>query len=179
MPPLVITINLHGATRAGQSACKAWGGEGLTDRKRDRGGINSKALALVANASAGLFGVQIVWGLQGVATSRVFQSLGAEMADLPLLWIAAPVTGLLVHPVVGWLSDRTRGRFGRRRPYIALGALMTAAAMVLMGCADSLSTAVLALWLLTLSVNVAMQPMRALVADLVGKEDLNLSLIHI
>lgn len=145
----------------------------MTDRKRDRGVINSKALALVANASAGLFGVQIVWGLQGVATSRVFQSLGAEMADLPLLWIAAPVTGLLVHPVVGWLSDRTRGRFGRRRPYIALGALMTAAAMVLMGCADSLSTAVLALWLLTLSVNVAMQPMRALVADLVGKEDLN------
>ena len=69
----------------------------------------------MANASAGLFGVQIVWGLQSVATSRIFQSLGAEMADLPLLWIAAPVTGLLVHPLVGWLSDRTRGPFGRRR----------------------------------------------------------------
>lgn len=126
----------------------------------------------MANASAGLFGVQIVWGLQSVATSRVFQSLGAEMADLPLLWIAAPVTGLLVHPLVGWLSDRTRSPIGGRRPYIAAGALMTAAAMVLMGCANSLSMAVVALWLLTLSVNVAMQPMRSLVADIVPKDEL-------
>lgn len=126
----------------------------------------------MVNASAGLFGVQIVWGLQSVATSRVFQSLGAEMADLPLLWIAAPVTGLLVHPLVGWLSDRTRSPFGRRRPYIAAGAVLTAAAMVLMGCANSLSAAVAALWLLTLSVNVAMQPMRSLVADILPKEEL-------
>lgn len=126
----------------------------------------------MANASAGLFGVQIVWGLQSVATSRIFQSLGADMADLPLLWIAAPVTGLLVHPLVGWLSDRTRSPWGRRRPYIAAGALLTAAAMVLMGCANSLAAAVAALWLLTLSVNVAMQPMRALVADIVPKEEL-------
>lgn len=145
----------------------------MTDLKRDQRGINLQALSCVANASAGLFGVQIVWGLQGVATSRIFQSLGAEMADLPLLWIAAPVTGLLVHPVVGWLSDRTKGPFGRRRPYIAVGAVLTALAMVLMGCADSLLMAVLALWLLTLSVNIAMQPMRALAADLVDKADLD------
>ena len=69
------------------------------------------------------------------------------------------------------MSDRTKGPFGRRRPYIAVGALMTACAMVLMGCADSLSMAVLALWLLTLSVNIAMQPMRALVADLVPRPE--------
>ncbi len=131
------------------------------------------ALSHMANASVGLFGVQVVWGLQSVATSRVFQSLGAEMADLPLLWIAAPLTGLLVHPLVGWLSDRTRSPWGRRRPYIAGGAVLTAASMVLMGGANSLPIAVTALWLLTLSVNVAMQPMRSLIADIAPKDQLN------
>jgi len=124
------------------------------------------------NASVGLFGVQIVWGLQSVATTRIFQSFGATMADLPFLWIAAPVTGLMAHPLIGWLSDRTRSPLGRRRPYIAVGGVLTAVAMVLMGCATSLTMAVAALWLLTLSVNVAMQPMRALVADIVHKDEL-------
>ncbi|RZJ05196.1 MAG: MFS transporter [Brevundimonas sp.] len=126
----------------------------------------------MANASAGLFGIQIVWGLQSVTTSRIFQSLGADMADLPFLWIAAPVTGLLIHPLIGWLSDRTRSPYGRRRPYIAVGAVLTAGAMIFMGSANTLGAAVLALWLLTLSVNVAMQPMRALIADIVPQDQL-------
>jgi maltose/moltooligosaccharide transporter len=126
----------------------------------------------MASASAGLFGIQIVWGLQSVTTSRIFQSLGAEMADLPLLWIAAPVTGLLIHPLIGWLSDRTHSPYGRRRPYIAVGTVLTAAAMIFTGSANTLSAAVLALWLLTFSVNVAMQPMRSLIADIVPQAQL-------
>jgi maltose/moltooligosaccharide transporter len=130
------------------------------DQERD-----GASFAKIANISAGLFGVQIVWGLQSANTSRIFQGHGASVADLPLLWIAAPVTGLLVQPLVGWLSDRTSGRFGRRRPYLAVGAVCTALAMLLMAQATSLGWAVLALWLLTASVNVTMQPLRALLAD--------------
>ncbi|WP_260600356.1 MFS transporter [Sphingomonas endolithica] len=124
----------------------------------------------VANASVGLIGVQIVWGLINVSASRIFQTLGASITDLPILWIAAPVTGLVVQPIVGWLSDRTRSRFGRRRPYLAVGALMAAAAMVAMASAASLSAAITAFWLLTISANIAMQPLRALLADILPAE---------
>ena len=120
----------------------------------------------LVNISMGLLGVQIVWGLQNVNTTRIFQSLGAGMADLPILWIAAPITGLIVQPVVGYLSDRTRGRFGRRRPYLALGAVLSALALVVMGEATTLWSAIAALWMLTASVNIAMQPLRALMADM-------------
>lgn len=125
------------------------------------------SLTRIADASAGLIGVQIVWGLQNVSTSRIFQAFGAGVGDLPILWIAAPVTGLMVQPVVGWLGDRRRTRFGRRRPYLAAGALLTAVAMVAMAQATSLAAAVAALWLLTASVNVAMQPLRAMLAEIV------------
>jgi maltose/moltooligosaccharide transporter len=133
-----------------------------TERGVDRTGAS---FAKIANISAGLFGVQIVWGLQSANTSRIFQGHGASVADLPLLWIAAPITGLMVQPLVGWLSDHTGGRFGRRRPYLAVGAVCTALAMLLMARATSLGWAVVALWLLTASVNVTMQPLRALLAD--------------
>ena len=113
----------------------------------------------------GLFGVQIVWGLQNVNTSRIFQSLGADVAQLPILWIAAPITGLLVQPIIGHLSDHQRGRWGRRKPFIAVGAVLTAAAMLEMGAAGTLTAAVAALWLLTAAVNVVMQPFRSLIAD--------------
>lgn len=121
--------------------------------------------AEIRNLCIGLFGVQIVWGLQNVNTSRIFQSLGADVAQLPILWIAAPITGLLVQPIVGHLSDRWRGRWGRRKPFIATGALLTAAAMLAMGSAATLTAAVAALWLLTAAVNIVMQPFRSLVAD--------------
>jgi maltose/moltooligosaccharide transporter len=122
-------------------------------------------LLQIWNMCCGLFGVQIVWGLQNVNTSRIFQTLGANIDELPILWIAAPITGLLVQPIIGHLSDRTWGRLGRRRPYLLGGSILTALALFLMPNASTLWAASLALWLLTASINVAMEPFRALVAD--------------
>ncbi|HEX3423983.1 MAG TPA: MFS transporter [Sphingomicrobium sp.] len=118
----------------------------------------------------GLFGVQIVWGLQNVDTSRIFQTLGAALDQLPILWIAGPVTGLLVQPVIGHLSDRTWGPLGRRRPYILGGALLSSVALVLMPNVHSLWAATVMLWVLTGATNVAMEPFRALVADSLPEE---------
>ena len=118
----------------------------------------------------GLFGVQIVWGLQNVNTSRIFQTLGAEVGELAILWIAGPVTGLLVQPIVGYLSDRTWGPLGRRRPYLFGGSILAALALFAMPNASSLWMASLALWVLTAAVNIAMEPFRALVADRLPEE---------
>jgi maltose/moltooligosaccharide transporter len=117
------------------------------------------------NMCCGLFGVQIVWGLQNGSTSRIFQTLGAQLDQLPILWIAAPITGLLVQPLIGHWSDRTWGPLGRRRPFLLAGSILTAIALVAMPNAASIWTASLALWLLTASINVAAEPFRALVAD--------------
>src|SRR5215469_12643776 len=124
----------------------------------------------IASMCCGLFGVQIVWGLQNVDTSRIFQTLGASIDELPVLWIAAPITGLLVQPIIGHLSDRTWGRLGRRRPYILGGAVLSAVALVAMPNVHSLWAATAMLWLLTAAINVAMEPFRALVADSVPEE---------
>src|SRR5690242_4919279 len=124
----------------------------------------------IAGMCCGLFGVQIVWGLQNVDTSRIFQTLGAELDDLPILWIAAPITGLLIQPLIGHLSDRTWGRLGRRRPYLLIGAVVAAVALVLMPSVHSIWAACVMLWLLTAAINVAMEPFRALVADSVPEE---------
>lgn len=121
--------------------------------------------AQIWNMCLGLFGVQIVWGLQNVNTSRIFQTLGANIDELAILWIAGPAAGLLVQPLIGHLSDRTAGRFGRRRPYIFVGATLAAVALFAMPNAQALWTASLLLWLLTASINVAMEPFRSLVAD--------------
>jgi maltose/moltooligosaccharide transporter len=118
----------------------------------------------------GLFGVQIVWGLQNVNTSRIFQTLGAELGELPILWIAAPITGLLVQPLIGHWSDRTWGPLGRRRPFLLAGSILTAIALVAMPNAASIWTASLALWVLTASINIAAEPFRALVADALPEE---------
>ena len=118
-------------------------------------------LLQIWNMCFGLLGIQIVWGLQNVNTSRIFQTLGAELDDLAILWIAGPATGLLVQPIIGHLSDRTRGPLGRRRPYILAGALCTALALFLMPNAASLWVASLMLWVLTASINIAMEPFRA------------------
>ncbi|MES1198808.1 MAG: MFS transporter [Pseudomonadota bacterium] len=128
------------------------------------------SLVQLWNVCFGLFGVQIVWGLQNANTSRIFQTLGADVDQLAILWIAAPATGLLVQPIVGHFSDRTWGRLGRRRPYIFYGALLTALALWLMPNAPSLWIAALALWALGISVNVTMEPFRAFVADLLPED---------
>jgi maltose/moltooligosaccharide transporter len=118
------------------------------------------------NMSFGFLGIQFGFALQGGNVTRIFQSLGAEKDDLPLLWIAAPLTGLIVQPVIGYLSDRTWSpRWGRRRPYFLLGAVLSTLALLLMPHSPALWVAVGALWVLDASINISMEPFRALVAD--------------
>ena len=118
------------------------------------------------NMSFGFLGIQVGFALQNANVSRIFQSLGASIDDLPVLWLAAPVTGLLVQPVIGYFSDRTWGRLGRRRPYFLAGAIAATAALVAMPHSPVLWVAAGLLWLLDASINVSMEPFRALVGDM-------------
>ncbi|HEX7062158.1 MAG TPA: MFS transporter [Woeseiaceae bacterium] len=118
------------------------------------------------NMSFGFFGIQFGFALQNANVSRIFQTLGASMDDLPILWIAAPATGLLVQPVIGYLSDRTWGRFGRRRPYFLAGAILASAALLVMPASPALWVAAGMLWVMDASINVSMEPFRAFVGDL-------------
>ena len=119
------------------------------------------------NISFACFGIQVGWGLQMANTSAIFESLGADATQLPLLWLAAPMSGLLIQPVVGYLSDRTHHSFGRRRPYFLIGALLSSLALLLMPNAPTLWIAAGLLWLLDASANITMTPFRSFVADLV------------
>ncbi|MEK6540640.1 MAG: MFS transporter [Pseudomonadota bacterium] len=120
----------------------------------------------LAMISLGFFGIQIGFALQNANMSRIFQTLGTSLDDLPALWVAAPLTGLLVQPIVGHYSDRTWGRFGRRRPYFLAGAILAAAALLYMPLAPVLFAAAFALWILDASLNVSMEPFRAFVGDM-------------
>jgi maltose/moltooligosaccharide transporter len=122
------------------------------------------------NMSFGFFGIQIAFGLQNANVSRIFQTLGAEMENIALLWIAAPLTGLIVQPIVGHFSDKTWGPLGRRRPYFLVGALLTAASLLYMPLAPYLLAAAVMLWVLDASINVTMEPFRAFVGDLLPDE---------
>ena len=123
------------------------------------------------NISFGFFGIQIGFALQNANMSRVFQSLGASLDDLPALWVAAPLTGLLVQPIIGFMSDRTwLGRFGRRRPYFVAGAVLAALSLLLMPLAPVLLAAAGLLWLLDASLNISMEPFRAFVGDQLRKD---------
>jgi maltose/moltooligosaccharide transporter len=118
------------------------------------------------NMSFGFLGIQFGFALQGGFMSRIFQTLGAEKDALPLLWIAAPLTGLLVQPVIGYFSDRTwHPRLGRRRPYFLLGAVLASIALIFMPHSPALWMAAGLLWVLDASINISMEPFRALVAD--------------
>ncbi len=119
------------------------------------------------NISFAFFGIQVGWGLQMANTSAIFESLGADAEQLPILWLAAPMSGLIIQPVVGYLSDRTRSSLGRRRPYFLLGALSSSLALLIMPNAHALWVAAAALWLLDASANVSMTPFRSFVSDLV------------
>ena len=121
--------------------------------------------AAIVNMCVGFFGIQIGFGLQNVNTSRIFQTLGAEVDSLAILWIAAPMTGLLVQPLIGHLSDRTWGRLGRRRPYFLFGALLTTLALVAMPNSPSLWFAAAMLWVMDAAINITMEPFRAFVGD--------------
>jgi maltose/moltooligosaccharide transporter len=103
--------------------------------------------------------------------SRIFQSLGSSLDDLPALWIAAPLTGLLVQPIIGHVSDRTwLGRLGRRRPYFVAGALLAALSLFLMPLSTQLLMAAMLLWTLDASLNISMEPFRAFVGDMLRKD---------
>jgi len=117
------------------------------------------------NMSFGFLGIQFGWGLQLANMSAVYERLGAKPDDVPLLWLAAPVTGLLVQPVIGALSDRTWNRLGRRRPYFLVGAIFASIALFFMPTSSSLWMAASLLWILDGSINVSMEPFRAFVAD--------------
>jgi maltose/moltooligosaccharide transporter len=118
------------------------------------------------NMSFGFLGIQFGFALQGGFMSRIFQTLGADAHDIPLLWIAAPLTGLLVQPIIGYLSDRTwHPRLGRRRPYFLIGAVLSSIALFLVPHSPTLWIAAGFLWILDASINISMEPFRALVAD--------------
>jgi maltose/moltooligosaccharide transporter len=122
------------------------------------------------NMSFGFLGIQFGWGLQMANMSAIYEYLGASADQIPMLWLAAPLTGLLVQPIIGGMSDRTWGRLGRRRPYFLAGALLSSAALVLMPRSSSLWMAAGLLWVLDASINVSMEPFRAFVADLLPEE---------
>ncbi|WP_336129500.1 MFS transporter [Mesoflavibacter sp. CH_XMU1422-2] len=118
------------------------------------------------NMSFGFLGIQFGFALQGGFMSRIFQTLGAAKDEIPLLWIAAPLTGLLVQPIIGYLSDRTwHPKLGRRRPYFLIGAILSSLALFFVPYSPALWIAAGFLWILDASINVSMEPFRALVAD--------------
>ena len=123
------------------------------------------------NMSFGFLGIQFGFALQGGFMSRIFQTLGAEKEAIPMLWIAAPLTGLLVQPIIGYLSDRTwHPKLGRRRPYFLIGAILSSLALFFVPYSPYLWVAAGFLWVLDASINISMEPFRALVADKLNDE---------
>lgn len=117
------------------------------------------------NMSFGFLGIQFGFALQNANVSRIFETLGARVEDIPILWIAAPLTGLIVQPIIGHLSDKTWNRFGRRRPYFMIGAVFTTLALFIMPNSPALWVAAGMLWIMDASINISMEPFRAFVGD--------------
>jgi len=117
------------------------------------------------NMSFGFLGIQFGFALQNANVSRIFETLGAKVENIPILWIAAPVTGLIVQPIVGYFSDRTWNRLGRRRPYFLTGAILASLALVVMPNSPALWVAAGMLWVMDASINISMEPFRAFVGD--------------
>jgi maltose/moltooligosaccharide transporter len=126
----------------------------------------------IFNMSVGFLGIQFGFALQNGNASRILQTFGADVEHLSLFWLAAPITGMIVQPIIGHYSDRTWNRLGRRRPYFLVGAILTALALILMPNSSVLATFMPAMFvgagllmIMDASINVAMEPFRALVAD--------------
>jgi maltose/moltooligosaccharide transporter len=117
------------------------------------------------NMSFGFLGIQFGWGLQLANMSAIYTKLGANADEIPILWLAGPVTGLLVQPIIGSMSDRTWNRLGRRRPYFLVGAILSSIALFFMPDSSVLWMAAGLLWILDASINISMEPFRAFVAD--------------
>jgi len=118
------------------------------------------------NMCFGFLGIQFGFALQNSNVSRIFQTLGADMQAIPILFIAAPLTGLIVQPLIGHFSDKTWNRMGRRRPYFFWGAVLTTASLVFMPNSPTLWVAAIMLWVMDASINVTMEPFRAFVGDM-------------
>jgi maltose/moltooligosaccharide transporter len=126
----------------------------------------SLSLSQIINMSVGFFGIQFGWGLQMGNMSPIYEYLGAKPDELPILWLAAPLTGLLVQPIIGYWSDRTWTPIGRRRPYFLVGAILSSLCLFLMPKSGALWMAAGLLWILDASINISMEPFRAFVADM-------------
>lgn len=122
------------------------------------------------NMSFGFLGIQFGFALQNANVSRIFQTLGGDIDRLAVYWLAAPVTGLILQPIVGHYSDKTWNRLGRRRPYFLIGALMASVSLLIMPNSPSLWVAVGMLWIMDGSINITMEPFRAVVGDMLPSE---------
>ena len=124
------------------------------------------------NMSFGFLGIQFGWGLQMANMSAIYEYLGASADEIPMLWLAAPLTGLIVQPIIGHLSDHTWSpTLGRRRPYFLVGAILSSLALIAMPQSSALWMAAGLLWILDASINVSMEPFRAFVADLLPQQE--------
>jgi maltose/moltooligosaccharide transporter len=128
------------------------------------------SLAEIWNMNFGFLGIQFGWGLQLANMSAIYSKLGADPDQIPILWLAGPVTGLLIQPIIGAMSDRTWCRLGRRRPYFLVGAILASMALFVMPDSPTLMFAASMLWVLDASINVSMEPFRAFVADKLNSE---------
>jgi maltose/moltooligosaccharide transporter len=122
------------------------------------------------NMCFGFLGIQFGFALQNANVSRIFQTLGAEIDDIPILWVAAPLTGLIVQPIIGYMSDRTWNRLGRRRPYFLVGAILASLALFVMPNSPALWVAAGMLWIMDASINISMEPFRAFVGDMLPEK---------
>ena len=122
------------------------------------------------NMSFGFLGIQFGFALQNANVSRIFETLGASIDNIPILWIAAPVTGLIVQPIIGHMSDKTWNRLGRRRPYFLIGAILASLAIIFMPNSPALWIAAGMLWIMDASINISMEPFRAFVGDMLPSE---------
>jgi maltose/moltooligosaccharide transporter len=131
----------------------------------------------IVNMNFGFFGIQFSFGLQQANMSPIYQYLGADESKLPLLWLAGPVTGLLVQPIVGAMSDRTVSRWGRRTPYFLIGAVLCSLGLLFMPYSPTLWFAAGLLWILDAANNVTMEPYRAYVSDRLRREQHSLGFL--
>jgi maltose/moltooligosaccharide transporter len=135
------------------------------------------SFAQIWNMSFGFLGIQFGWGLQLANMSPIYKYLHAEESTLPYLWLAGPITGLLIQPIVGSMSDRTWNRLGRRRPYFLVGAILASTALFVMPNSPNLWVAAGLLWILDASINITMEPFRAFVADKLPEEQRTLGFV--
>ncbi|MDX9941150.1 MAG: MFS transporter [Bacteroidales bacterium] len=122
------------------------------------------------NMSFGFLGIQFGFALQNANVSRIFETLGADIGSIPILWIAAPVTGLIIQPIIGHMSDNTWNRLGRRRPFFLVGAILASLALLIMPNSPMLWVAAGMLWIMDASINISMEPFRAFVGDMLPAE---------